>query len=92
MTARRDPMVEPIKIGEFWKNRRGELVRVTLCSYEDHNLIDIRVHYTAKDGTLQPCRKGLTLAVGKLPELTAALRKAVAKAAELGLLDEGGDA
>src|SRR4051812_43330168 len=64
-------LTEAIKVAEFWKNRRGETVRVTLCAYEGLDLVDLRSHFTAKDGTLQPTRKGLTLTISKLPELVA---------------------
>jgi hypothetical protein len=82
---------EPVTIAEWWKNRRGESVRVTLSTYADRNLVDLRTWFTA-DGKLQPGR-GFAAEVRHLPRLAAALAKAVAKATELGLIttDNGAD-
>jgi hypothetical protein len=38
---------------------------------------------------MRPTTKGTAMVVRRLPELAAAINKAVAKARELGLLDEG---
>jgi len=35
-------LAEPIIIAQWWKNRGGESVRVTLSTYADRNLIDLR--------------------------------------------------
>jgi hypothetical protein len=88
MTERREPLDAPVVVDRFWRNRRGECVVTTLTSFEGRNIIDLRTHFTTKEGALQPTKKGLTLTVNKLPELAAALRKAVTKATELGLIDE----
>ena len=81
----------PIVIAQWWKNRGGESVRVTLSTYADRNLVDHRTWFTA-DGKLQP-GKGFAADVKHLPRLAAALAKAVAKATELGLIptDNGAD-
>jgi hypothetical protein len=83
---------EPIIIAQWWKNRGGESVRVTLSTYADRNLIDLRTWFTA-DGKMQP-GKGFAADVRHLPRLAAALAKAVAKATQLGLIsadnDDGG--
>ena len=87
------PLDEPIIIRQWWKNRAGEAVRVTLSTYADRNLVDLRTWFTA-DGKLRP-GKGFAADVRHLPRLVAALTKAVAKATELGLIsadnDNGGD-
>jgi hypothetical protein len=85
---------EPITVSQWWRNRRGEAVRVRLSTWEGHNLIDIRI-WRSSDGKLVP-GKGFAASVWHLPPLTAALVKAVAKATELGLIahdnnDDGGD-
>jgi hypothetical protein len=49
-------------------------------------VVDVRKHYSAADGTLQPTSKGITLSVRKLPELALAVAKALKRARELGLL------
>jgi Transcriptional Coactivator p15 (PC4) len=81
---------EPIEISKFWRNRKGEAVIVSLREYEGRVLIDCRVNFTNKEGKLQPTAKGLSLVVLRLPELAAAVNKALARAKELGLLDEDG--
>jgi hypothetical protein len=84
-------LLEPVKVAEFWKNRRGESIRATLVCYEGRNCFDLRQHFTAHDGKMQPTRKGINIAVLRLPELANAINRALAKAVELGLLEvEGG--
>jgi hypothetical protein len=84
-------LAEPIIIAQWWKNRGGESVRVTLSSYADRNLVDLRTWFTA-GGKLKP-GKGFAADVRHLPRLAAALAKAEVKARELGLIstDDGGD-
>jgi hypothetical protein len=79
---------EPIIIAQRWKNRGGESVRVTLSTYADRNLIDLRTWFTA-DGKLHS-GKGFAADVRHLPRLAAAHTKAEAKATELGLNNGGG--
>jgi Transcriptional Coactivator p15 (PC4) len=81
----------PVTIAEWWKNRRGRAIRVSLSTYAGRSLIDLRTWYSA-DGKLQP-GKGFAADVRHLPRLAAALAKAVAKATELGLIptDNGAD-
>jgi hypothetical protein len=78
-----------IEISKFWRNRKGDAVIVQLSPYEGHDLIDIRSWYTSSDGKLAP-GKGLSCAVRHLPELAAALNKALIEARARGLLDDGG--
>ncbi len=52
----RPPLSEPVMVAEFWANRRGESVRVQLREYEGRALVDVRKHFTAEDGKLQPTR------------------------------------
>ncbi len=80
-------LTEPVKIAEFWKNRRGESVRVSLSTFEGHNLVDVRQFFTDGAGQMQATRKGIAMSVYRLPELAAAIGKAIAKARELGLID-----
>jgi hypothetical protein len=86
MTRPAPALSEPITVAEWWKNRRGESIRVRLSIYEGHNLADIRTWYTA-DGSLKP-GKGFAAEVRHLPRLAAAIVKAEAKARELGLIDD----
>ena len=78
MTGRRViKLNEPVIISQFWRNRRGEAVRVQLREYEGIALIDIRVHFTNASGQLQPTSKGLSCSVRCLPDLAAGLNKAL---------------
>jgi Transcriptional Coactivator p15 (PC4) len=89
MTARRPTLDEPVIISKFWKNRRHDAVIVSLSTYEGHNLVDLRTH-AMMEGRLAPTAKGLAMVVRRLPELAAAIDKALRKARELGLLDDEG--
>lgn len=84
-------LAEPVIVSEFWANRRGESVRISLREYEGIALVDVRRHYTAKDGVLRPTKKGLSIAIRRLPDLNAALAKAEQKARELGLIKPAGE-
>ena len=91
MSKHNEPLSEPITVAEWWKNRRGESIRVCLSAYEGRNLADVRTWYTADDGKLKP-GKGFAAEVKHLPRLAAAIGKAEAKARELGLIiDEATD-
>ena len=90
MTARGAPLIEPIVVAEFWANRRGESVRVQLREFEGRALVDVRKHFTDSAGKLQPTRKGVSLAVRRLPDLASAINRAVDKARELGLIADKG--
>jgi hypothetical protein len=79
---------EPIEVHKFWANRRGEAVIVALREYQGIALIDVRKHYTAADGCLRPTAKGIGLSIRKLPDLAAAVAKALERARVLGLLEE----
>ena len=79
---------EPIKVAEFWKNRKGDTIRITLESYEGHDLASVRQFFTTTDGKLAPTKKGVSIAIARLPYLADAIMKALAKARELGLVAE----
>jgi len=79
---------EPVIISQFWKNRRHDAVVTTLSTFEGRNLVDVRTHVMDRKGCLVPTPKGVSIAVLRLPELAAAVNKALAKARELGLLDD----
>ena len=82
-------LAEPLVIAEWWKNRRGESVRLTLNRYEGRNVIDLRTWYSGDDGKLKP-GKGFAAEVRHLPRLAAAFAKAEAKAHELALIGDKG--
>jgi hypothetical protein len=63
------PIDDGVLVHEFWANRRGESVRVQIRTYEGRRVIDLRKFFTDKAGKLKPTRKGLTLALVKLPDL-----------------------
>jgi hypothetical protein len=84
----RNPLPEPILVDRFWKNRRKDAVVIQLSSYEGHNLVDLRTHSMSSDGKLLPTKKGLAVSILRLPELAKAVTKALARARELGLIDD----
>jgi Transcriptional Coactivator p15 (PC4) len=81
-------LADPVVIAEWWKNRRGESVRLVLNRFEGRDIFDLRTWYTA-DGKLKP-GKGFAAEVRHLPRLAAAFVKAEAKARELGLVEDKG--
>lgn len=78
---------EPVEVAKFFKNRRKDVIVVSLSTYEGRNLVDVRQHFTNEQGQMRPTSKGVAMVVLRLPELAAAINKALAKAKELGLLD-----
>jgi hypothetical protein len=81
-------LADPVVIAEWWKNRRGESVRLVLNRFEGRDIFDLRTWYTA-DGKLKP-GKGFAAEVRHLPRLAAAFAKAEARARELGLIGDKG--
>jgi hypothetical protein len=81
-------LAEPVIVAEFWKNRRGESIRLVLNTFKGRSIFDLRTWYTA-DGKLKP-GKGFAAEVRHLPRLAAAIAKAEAKARELGLIGDKG--
>jgi hypothetical protein len=86
--SRRPTLNEPVQISSFWKNRRHDAVVTTLSTFEGRNLVDIRTHVMDRKGCLVPTPKGVSIVVLRLPELADAVNKALAKAKELGLIDD----
>jgi hypothetical protein len=80
----------PIVIAEWPRNKR-ETIRVALDEYQGRQTIDCRVWWHDNDGVLRPGKSGLTLAVKHLPALADAVGKALARAIELRLVDDGGE-
>ena len=88
MTPSTTTLSEPVKIAEWWKNRRRESIRLVLNEYEGRRIIDLRTWYSA-DGKLKP-GKGFAAEVRHLPRLAAEIAKAEARARELGLITDDG--
>jgi len=86
----RPTLAEEITIDEFWKNRGGQAVKISLSTFQGRNLIDVRT-YSTVDGKLKPTVKGFAAEVRHLPRLTAAFAKAEARARELKLIDSDDD-
>jgi hypothetical protein len=90
--ATRPTLPEPIVVDRFFKNRRKDVIVVSLSTYEGKNLVDVRQHYHNEQGQMRPTGKGVAMVVARLPELVAAVTRALAKAEELGLLDDQSEA
>jgi hypothetical protein len=82
---------QPIMVGRFFKNRRGDIVAVQIKSFEGVVFCDIRQFFQNDAGQSCPTKKGVALTLRKLPELVELLEKTLAKARELGLIREGGE-
>ena len=81
---------EPVEVAKFFKNRRKDVIVVSLSTYEGRNLVDVRQHFHNDQGQMRPTSKGVAMVVLRLPDLAKAINKAMAKAKakELGLLDD----
>jgi ABC-type amino acid transport substrate-binding protein len=88
---RKPQLTEPVIVERLWANRQHDAVYVTLSTFRDHNLVDIRKHSMDRSGKLVPTPKGLALKITRLPDLAKAVNKALTKARELGLLDEAAE-
>jgi hypothetical protein len=84
----RTTLSEPVEVAKFSKNRRKDVVVVSLSTYEGRNLVDVRQHFHNDKGQMRPTSKGVAMAVLRLPDLAKAVNKALAKAKELGLLGD----
>jgi hypothetical protein len=84
---RKPQLQEPVIVERLWANRRHDAVYVSLSTYRDQNLVDIRKHSMNASGQLVPTTKGLALKITRLPDLARAIDKALKQARELGLLD-----
>ena len=76
-------------IATIRKNATEEL-RVSLEEYHGRQLVNLRVFFTADDGTKRPGKAGVALRVEALPELRAAILEAEAEALRLGLIRREG--
>jgi Transcriptional Coactivator p15 (PC4) len=81
-------LAEPVIVAEWWKNRRGESIRLVLNTFGGRSIFDLRTWYSA-EGKLKP-GKGFAAEVRHLPRLAAAFAKAEARACELGLIGDKG--
>ena len=80
---------EPVEICKFWKGRRRDkAVVVTLSTYEQTNIVNVREHFVGSDGIMRPTIKGISMSVKHLGELAAGIAKALAKARALELIDD----
>ncbi|WGR91848.1 transcriptional coactivator p15/PC4 family protein [Bradyrhizobium sp. ISRA443] len=78
---------EPVIVHQAWLNRRHDALVVTLSTFKDQNLIDVRKHAMNREGKLVPTAKGIAMKVTRLPDLLKGITKAIEKARELGLID-----
>ena len=70
-----------------------EETRVTLTEYRGHQLISLwRFYPDEKAGEMRPGKRGVTVPIGKLPELASAVNEALARARADGLLPTDGGA
>jgi Transcriptional Coactivator p15 (PC4) len=73
-------------VAEVPKNSR-EVLRVELTEFKGHQLVSLRIWYRPEDDQdLRPGNKGFAMRVEKLPELAAAIDRAIEMARAEGLL------
>jgi hypothetical protein len=81
-------LLVPEKVAEFWRNRSGESVRIELREFNGRVVADVRIYFPDGQGVLRPSKKGVCVAVNKLPELARGINLALVRARELGLIDD----
>jgi hypothetical protein len=94
--SERVTLPEPIAF-KFFKNRRKDVCAVTLQTFapkngEPLNVVDVRLFTMNRQGINVPTPSGISMSVKRLRDLHEAISKALAKAAELGLIDDEGGA
>ena len=87
MSPRECPLSETLVISKFWRNRRGEAIVTSLEPYEGRVIVHVRQFFTDAQGKLAPTKKGIAIDILRLPELSDAVTKALAKAIELDLIE-----
>lgn len=80
----------------FFKNRRKDVIAVTLQTFapkngDPLNVVDVRMFAINKAGANVPTPKGVSMSVKRLRDLHEAVTKALAKAESLGLIDDESD-
>ena len=58
---RKPQLQEPVIVERLWANRQHDAVYVTLSTFRDQNLVDIRKHSMNASGRLVPTTKGIAL-------------------------------
>jgi hypothetical protein len=90
--SHRPTLDEPVIVSRFFKNRKHDIIVVSLSSFEGRNIVNVRQHFTDKTGIDRPTAKGVAMVVQRLPDLAKAVNAALTKARELALIDsEAGD-
>jgi hypothetical protein len=94
MSEKPSPLDEPIQIAKFWKSARNRKQSIVLAikHYEGHTFLDCRLFGTNAEGQSVPTAKGVTIGMARLSEFSAAVAKALAKARDLGLLNDESEA
>jgi hypothetical protein len=85
----RPTLPEPVTVARFWKNRQHDAIVVELSTFENRNVLDVRLNVMSR-GRLVPTPKGISIAVLRLPDLAKAINKALKQAKDLGLIPADG--
>ena len=81
-------ITEPIEIGKFFKNRKGDFVVVAIKEFQGITYLDIRQFFTSEDRKSFPTKKGVAIGLRRLEELHTLIGKAIVEARARGLLGE----
>jgi uncharacterized membrane protein len=87
-------LAEPVEIAKLWKSPRNKrhTLHFAFKEYEGHAYLDVRTYVLNAKGQAVPTKAGVTVSPSRLEEFAAAATKALAKAKELGLLDDESEA
>jgi len=61
-------LTEPIEIGKFFKNRKGDFVVVAIKEFQGITYLDIRQFFTSEDGKSFPTKKGVAIGLRRLED------------------------
>jgi hypothetical protein len=81
-------MKKQTEVARWRKNRSDNQIIVRLVTLDDFPIVELRTWTKSPKGELIR-GEGFAAFVGHLPQLIRALRSALVKARELGLIDEG---
>jgi hypothetical protein len=75
----RPKLSEPIEVGKFFKNRKGDIVVVQLKEYEGVAFCDVRQFFTDDNGITRPTKRGVAVGFTASPTSpTSSIRRSSA--------------
>jgi len=88
--AKPDLAEQPIEVAKIWKSPRNKrhTIHFALREYDGHPYVDVRTHALNAKGEAKPTKAGVTVTHSRFAEFVAAAVKTLAKAREIGLIND----